>query len=350
MKTSRPIVALISLIAAISLCSAPVFADGKKDRAKRETRVAVFVPGVVSGSPVYEMLASGVTKAAADANASGIKVSVQIVEAGTRQADWGTKMTALAASGDYDLIVSSNPAIPEIIAPVSAQFPKQEFLVFDAYASGNPRVTTFRYNQREQAYLSGYMAALVSSSKMKYANAQKKIGLIAGQEYPAMNGIILPAYLEGAKAVDPAFEVDFRVVGNWYDASKGAELARAMKAAGCDVILPISGGANQRGVEAAKEHGFYAAWFDDNGYAKAPGYVVSSSVMAQERLAREKTLEWIKGTLATGVPTTLGIKEGYVNFVSDDPLYLETVPKALRDKQAALVSKLASGELALPVK
>ncbi|MFH5848934.1 BMP family ABC transporter substrate-binding protein, partial [Clostridium perfringens] len=92
-----------------------------------------------------------------------------------------------------------------------------------------------------------------------------------------------PAFLEGARAVDPAFEVDFRVVGNWYDASKGAELARAMKAAGVDVIMPIAGGANQGVIAAAKEGGFYVAWFDDNGYAKAPGYVVSSSVMAQER-------------------------------------------------------------------
>jgi len=350
MRTSRSLIALLSLIAAATLCSAPLFADGKKDRTSKQIRIAVFVPGVVSGSPVYEMLANGVSKAAADANASGNKVSVQIVEAGTRQADWGTKLTALVASGDYDLIVSSNPAIPEIIAPVSAQFPKQEFLVFDAYASGNPRVTTFRYNQREQAYLSGYMAALVSSSKMKYANAAKRIGLVAGQEYPAMNGIILPAYLEGAKAVDPAFEVDFRVVGNWYDASKGAELARAMKVAGCDVILPIAGGANQGVIAAAKDSGFYVAWFDDNGYAKAPGYVVSSSIMAQERLAREKTLAWIDGSLVAGVPSTLGIKEGYVSFVSDDPLYAETVPKALRDREAAIVAKLASGELALPVK
>jgi len=312
--------------------------------------IAVFVPGVVSGSPVYEMLVAGVKRAVDEEVAAGKKTTYEVIEAGTAQAEWGTKITSLCADKKYNLIISSNPSIPQIIAPVSEQFPDQDFLVFDAFNEGNSHVTTFRYNQREQAYISGYQAALVSASSMKYANKQKKIGLIAGQEYPAMNDIILPAYLEGAKAVDPSFTVDFRIVGNWYDAAKGAELARAMKAAGVDVIMPIAGGANQGVVSAAKEDGFYVAWFDDNGYAQAPGYVIASSIMAQERLAYEKTKSWIDGTLTRGIPSTVGIADKYIDFVATDPAYIETVPQILRDKQAALMQKLYAGELALPVK
>jgi simple sugar transport system substrate-binding protein len=296
------------------------------------------------------MLTDGVNRAAAEATKAGKKVTVRVIEAGTRQADWGTKLTDVVAEGKYGLIVSSNPSLPEIIQPISEQFPEQDFLVFDAYAAGNPRLTTFRYNQREQAYLSGHMAALVSSSKMQYANGAKKIGIVAGQEYPAMNDIIAPAFLEGARAVDPEFSVDFRVVGNWYDAAKGAELARAMHAAGVDVIMPIAGGANQGVIAAAKADGFYVAWFDDNGYAKAPGYVISSSVMAQERLAYEKTLAYVNGTLATGQPTTVGIAEKYTDFIADDPAYIAAVPAELRKRQADLLAKLYAGKLSLPVK
>lgn len=223
-------------------------------------------------------------------------------------------------------------------------------MVFDSWYEGNPNITTFRYNQREQAFISGYMSALVSSSTMKYANTDKKIGLIAGQEYPAMNTIILPAFLEGARAVDPAFTVDFRVVGNWYDAAKGAELARAMKGAGVDVIMPISGGANQGVLSAAKDAQFYVAWFDDNGYAKAPGYVVSSAVMAQERLAYEKTKEWIEGKIVRGKPSTVGFAGNYIGFVSDDPLFLETVPAELREKMQKVLESLKNGSLVLDVK
>ncbi len=312
--------------------------------------IAVFVPGTVSGSPVYEMLVAGVTRAVTEAAGAGQKATVAVIEAGTKQADWGTKMTALAAEKKYSLIISSNPAMPEIIAPVSEQFPDQDFLVFDASFAGNPKITTFAYNQREQAYISGYMAALVSTSSMKFANAKKKIGLVAGQEYPAMLNIILPGYLEGARAVDPLFEVDFRIVGNWYDAAKGAELARAMKNDGVDIIMPISGGANQGVIAAAQEAGFYVAWFDDNGYAKAPGFVVSSAVMAQERLAYEQTKAYLAGTLVRGAASSVGLTGKYIDFVSDDPLFIQTVPQNLRDAQAALMQKLYSGEIDLPVK
>jgi simple sugar transport system substrate-binding protein len=317
---------------------------------KADTAIAVFVPGIVSGNAVYEMLTAGAKKAADESTAAGKTASVTIVEAGTNQADWGAKLTELVAAKKYDLIISSNPSLPEIIEPISKQFPDQKFLVLDAFAEGNPKLATWRYNQREQAYVAGYMAAQISESSMKYANKEKKIGLVAGQEYPAMNDIILPAYLEGARAVDPAFTVDFRVVGNWYDATKAAELARAMHAAGVDVVMPIAGGANQGVVSAATDEGFYLAWFDENGYAKAPGYVIASSTMAQERLTREATLAYLNGKLEFGKPATVGVKEGYITFIADDPAYTAAVPQELRDRQKAMLDRLASGDLSLPVK
>ncbi len=353
---TRRIARVLVVIALLLPSLAPLaHASGSRERPASsrerpaERSIAVFVPGIVSGSPVYEMLVAGVTNAVNEAKARGEQVSLSVIEAGPRQADWGTRMMALAAEGKHALIVTSNPAMPEIVEPIAERFPNQEFLIFDAWHSGNQKITTFRYNQREQAYISGYMAALVSQSSLAHANKEKVIGLIAGQEYPAMTGIILPAYLEGARAVDPAFRADFRVVGNWYDAAKAADLARSMKRTGCDVIMPISGGANQGVVSAAKDALFYLAWFDDNGYAKAPGLVVSSAVMAQERLAREKTSAWILGTLAKGVPSTVGLRDGYVSFVSDDAGYMATVPPELRARMEELVSRISSGALSLPV-
>ena len=346
LETRTALVACAALVL-IAAPSCALKSSSKAFSSNTSKNIAVFVPGVVSGNSVYEMLVAGVNRAAKDSTDAGKKVSVTVIEAGPSQSEWESKLTALAADGLYSLIVTSNPAMPDVIAPVSAKFPKQEFIAFDAYAEGTDALTTFRYNQREQAYISGYLSALVSSSDMKFANKDKKIGLIAGQEYPAMTGIILPAFLEGARAVDPSFTVDVRVVGNWYDASKGSELARAMRNAGVDVIMPVAGGANQGVLAAARETGFYVAWFDDNGYAKCPGYVVSSSVMAQERLAFEKTKAWIDETLEKGKPQTVGIAGRYIDFVSDDPLYISTVPALIRDKQAALMTRLYDGTLIL---
>ena len=309
----------------------------------QQKSIAVFVPGIISDSPVYSMLSDGV-KAAADEFNSGKaeadKVPVTVLEAGTNQAEWGAKLTALAASAKYSLIISSNPSMPEIISPISKKFPQQKFIMLDAFAEGNQNMATVRYNQREQSYLSGYISALMSKTH--------KIGLIAAQQYPVMDNVILPGYKEGADAAVAGTSVDYRIVGNWYDASKGAELAKAMAGTGVDVILPICGGASQGVISAAKELGFYISWFDNNGFTKAPGCVISSTVMQQAKMAQEAVSDYLNGKTAWGTARTVGIKEGYIEFIQDDPLYISTVPQNVRSKVAAVVDSLKKGTQSLP--
>ena len=317
--------------------------------------IGVFVPGVVAGNPVYEMLTQGVSQAVEDYNAKkgdGTKATLSIIEAGTNQAEWSTKLIAISAIDDYDLIISSNPSLPDLAAPLTSRFPKQKYLILDGYLEGNSNIATVRYNQREQAYLTGYAAALVTeapSSQMRYANPQKKIALVAAQEYPVMNNVILPSFIEGARAVDKDIDVEFRIVGNWYDATKGADIARRLYAEDVDVMLPIAGGASQGVIAAAKELGIYIAWFDDNGFSKAPGYVISSSVMEQKKTAYEQTLAYLENRLEFGTAKTLGIKDGYVDFVLDDPAFIETVPENIRTALQEAYDSIRSGALVLPV-
>ncbi len=166
------------------------------------------------------MLAEGAEMAAQEAGAE-----LNIVEGGFNQGEWENKITAIASTASYDVIVTSNPAMPEICSRVSEVFPDQKFIVLDGYLEGNKNIYTFLYNSFEQAYLIGSFGALVTKSDMDGANKDLKAGLIAGQEYPMMNNVIKPGFVSGLKSVDPEISLDFRIVGNWYDASKGAELA-----------------------------------------------------------------------------------------------------------------------------
>ena len=199
------------------------------------TGIGVFVPGVMSGSPIYEMLAQWTQRAVDEKSVGGVRVDVAGGEGGYNQAEWEPKLTAMAASKRYALIVSSNPSLPAIVSSISAKFPAQKFLLLDGELAGNPSVYSMRYDQREQGYMAGYIAGLEALEMAEETSegsgaktGEKRIGLIAGQEYPAMNDVILPAYREGAQAVDPAFGVDFRVLGNWFDAGKAAEIAADM--------------------------------------------------------------------------------------------------------------------------
>lgn len=304
-----------------------------------KTAIAVFVPGIIDDSPTYNMLVQGIKAAVEEKNqtlSDENKIELFVMEAGTNQAEWGPKLTALSAEQKYDVIISSNPSLPDLAEPIIQQFPNQKFILMDATKEGNQNIHTVCYNQYEQSYITGYIGGLMTKSH--------KMALIAAQEYPVMNNIIFPYFVKGAQAADSSTTVEFRVVGNWYDATKGAEIADAVAKVGVDVILPICGGASQGVITSAVNNGVYITWFDDNGFAKAPGTIISSSVMEQKKMSYNVTKEFIEGKTPWGSAKMVGIKEGFVDFVQDDPLYIQTVPENIREKMAALLADIRAGK------
>ena len=316
----------------------------EKGEADKAAKIAVFVPGVTAGSPTYEMLVEGVEKAAAEHEGT----EISIIEAGFNQGEWENKLTAIAAVASYDFIITSNPALPEISARVSKIYPDQKFIILDGYITGEKNIYTFLYNSMEQAYLIGVMGALMTEYAAGTSPGKPmKAGLIAGQEYPMMNNVIKPGFEKGLKSVNSSISVDFRIVGNWYDASKGAELANSIYGAGSEVILTIAGSAGQGVFSSAKERGKYVLWFDNNGYELSEGQVIGCSAMRQDKAAYEITLKAITGELEYGKADIAGVKEGYVYFVDDDPVYKKLVPEAIQKKMKETVEKMESGELSL---
>lgn len=310
----------------------------KKQTIKKN--IAVFVPGIISGSPVYEMLVDGVKSAAERFNydkEDSVKVEVFVFEAGNNQADWASKLTALAAKQMYDVIISSNPSLPDLVIPITKAFPKQKFILLDATCKGNENIFTICYNQYEQAYVTGYMAGLMSKSH--------KIGLIAAQEYPVMNEIIYPYFEKGTKAANSKSSVEFRIVGNWYDANKSAVIADSLIKNGVDVILPICGGASQGVINSAINNKVYITWFDDNGFAKAPGTIISSTIIKQKEIAAIVTENFLSNLTEWGSADMVGISDRFVKFIQDDPLYTENVPEKVQNKMEKLIENISAGKL-----
>jgi basic membrane lipoprotein Med (substrate-binding protein (PBP1-ABC) superfamily) len=308
-------------------------------------KIAVYVPGVTAGSPLYEQMVSGTEKAVKEFP----NASMKVIEAGFNQGEWQEKMTSLAATGEYDVIVTSNPAMPFITAEVAKAFPKQKFLHLDAYFAGHPQIYSLLYNQVEQAYLAGYLGGLVTTSKMKGANPDLKAGMIVAQEYPALTKMMKPGFEQGLQAVNPKITLDYRVIGNWYDANKAADLANSMIDAGVDIILSITGGAAQGIIKAAKEKGKYVLFFDSNEYKQAPGTIVGCAVLNQEKAAYERVKAAIQGKLPYGKAEIVSAKDGYVDFADADPLYTGNVAEDVRMKMAAVIKKIRAGQINLPV-
>jgi len=283
--------------------------------------IAIFVPGVVAGSPLYEDLVSGVEKVAAEMD----DVTVKVLEAGFDQSTWEEQMISLAATEEYDLIVTSNGAMPFVSMPAAEAFPEQKFLIVDSIIAGHSQMYTVLYNQVEQAAVMGYLAGLVTASDMDGATPELKVGFIAGQEYEALDSMIKPGYELGAKLANPVTEVDFRVLGNWWDANKAGELANSMIDVGVDVIMTVCGGANQGVITACQERGKYVLYLDKDNYDLAPGTIIGCSALAQETVVYENVKAAMTGNLLWGEYKILGISDGYVNFVDTNPLYESSV-------------------------
>jgi simple sugar transport system substrate-binding protein len=324
-----------SLIILFSSCS-------KHDEGKTGS-IAVFVPGVMEGSPSYEMMDAGIRKAA-----EGTDIPVKTIEGGFDQASWENQLMALASEKRYGLIVTSNPAMTEICAKTSRAFPEQDFLVLDGSGLGGGAVTEVVYDHREQAFLIGYFAGLITvSTELEGTDSELKVGLIAGQEYPQMNKEILPGFEIGLQTVNPDIELEFKVLGNWYDAEKARELAADLYKNGVDVILTIAGGANQGVIAAAKEAGTYVLWFDTEGSELAPGTVLASAVTRQDQAAEVWADLWIKGELPKGESRKVGITDGYVDFPTDGRLFRKYVPEPVQDEMKTIIERMKSGALSL---
>lgn len=316
--------------------------NGKKENIRS---IAVFVPGVLEGSPTYEMMNVGVKKATETTD-----FEVKTVEGGFDQATWYNQVVSLASEGRYELIVTSNPGMSEICAKAAESYPNQEFLVLDGSGLGGPSVTDVCYDHREQAFLLGYFAALVTSSeKLAGSNDALRVGYIAGQEYPQLNKETRPGFEIGLHSVNPDIELEFRVLGNWYDAERARELAAGLYAEDVDVIFAQAGGANQGIIAAAKEADAYVLWFDIDGTSQAPGTVLASAVIDQERAAEEWTRLWLNDELEKGESTLVGVREGYVDFPMDGKLIRRHVPEEILDTMNTILEKIHSGELDLRV-
>ena len=153
----------------------------------------------------------------------------------------------------------------------------------------------------------------------------------------------------GFKNINRDISLDFRVIGNWYDASKAAELANDMYSSGTDIILTIAGGANHGVLTAAKEARKFVLWYDSNGYLIEPGVVIGSGVIREDKAAEEMVIKAIEGTLKRGTSISAGVCEGYVDFIDDDPNYIKYVPVSVRDKMNKIISDMRSGKITLPV-
>lgn len=302
--------------------------------------VALLITGEVAGNAIYEMTVAGARRASQD-----FGFEVKVIEGGYNPARWATLLTSLAASKSYDLIVTFTEGMPKNVENTAKAFPNQKFVLMDALAPELPNVYSVAFRDEEMAYLAGYFAALVTKSNMPHANEQLKIGMIAGDVYPAMMEKMKPAYEKGAKDVDANVQVLFSVVGSWADPNKGAELAQVQYEQGADIIFLVAGGSGMGAIRKAREMGRYVIGVDSNYIDRDPEVILACALKHADK-AIYKVLELaVKNELKFGTRDVWGIKEGMIGFTFDDPNYIKNVPEQIRIEMLRVYEKLKEGSI-----
>ncbi len=349
-KFSKVVATILTgtMLAALAGCSDNTSPEQTESTADDGKPSFVFVcTGQLGDKSFNDSANSGITEIA-----ESLGCETRVIEVGRDQTKWEPTFQDLAEEGKYDVIITNGSSSAEVVQKVAEEFPEQKFVMFDSEVEEGkyPNLYAISYKQNEGSYLAGVLAALVTTSDMQYANADKKIGFVGGSEHPIITDFLV-GYIEGAKSVEPDIKVYVSYIGSWDDTAKGKETAIAQYNQGVDIIFPAAEQAGLGCVEAATEMNKYIIGVDSDqamlfkGTDEAKANVILTSVLKEvgNSLVRMAQME-MEGTVPYGSFESLGIKEGGVGIAVNE-YYEKNVPEQIRTQVSAVQQQVVDGNV-----
>ncbi len=336
--------------------SAPVDTSAPSDAPESSTdkplKVVMLIPGVLGDKSYYDSANAGMQSVKDNYGAD-----IKVVEMGSDSTKYEPSIYEFAEDGTWDIIVVCTNNLREIADKVAEEYPDQKFILFGARADYDqykiPNLYSVDYKANEGSYLAGAVAACVTTSDMKGANAEKVIGFVGGQDVTVINDFLV-GYIEGARSVEPDIKVITSYVGDYVNAAKGKELTLAQIQQGADVIFQVAGGAGAGVFEAAKEKGVFAIGCDADQYDEFASSdidlanVIVTSVMKRVGVSIDRAVGLsIENNLPWGELEVVGVAEGVTGIAKNDH-YKEILSQEIRDKIDEIEAKIVKGEITIP--
>lgn len=227
--------------------------------------------------PVEQQWVSRIHKAL---NAAQTRGEVEYVfSENVSNADYERVMRQYAEAGNA-LVVGESFAVEAAARRVAKDYPETAFLMGSSGKPQAPNFSVFDNYIQEPAYLTGMYAGGLTQSN--------HIGMVGGYPIPEVNRL-MHAFMDGARAVNPAVKFTVTFIGSWFDPPKAKEASFAMIDAGADVMY-----AERFGVsDAAKERGVLAIGNVIDTQPQYPDTVVASALWNMEPTI-DKALEAVK--------------------------------------------------------
>ena len=240
----------------------------------------------------------------------------------------------LAEAGSNPVVMTGF-AFGDVLSKVAPDFPDTKFAIIDMVVD-QPNVKSVVFNEHEGSYLVGMMAAQASKTGT--------VGFIGGMDIPLIRKFGC-GYAQGVKAVNPDATIILNMTGDtpaaWNDPVKGAELAKAQKAQGADVIYAAAGGTGVGVLQAAADEGILSIGVDSNQNHLHPGSVLTSMLKRVDNAVYEAFKEGVD--LKPGI-NVMGLANDGVGYAMDENNASLVTPE-MQAKVDEAAAKIKSGEI-----
>jgi basic membrane protein A len=241
----------------------------------------------------------------------------------------------LAESG-ANPVVMTGFAFGDILAQVAPDYPDTKFAIIDVDWLDLSNVRQVVFSEHEGSYLVGMMAALASKTGT--------VGFIGGMDVPLIRRFGC-GYAQGVKAVNPDAKIVMNMTGTtpaaWNDPVKGAELTKAQKQQGADVVYAAAGGTGIGVLQAAADEGILSIGVDSNQNHLHPGKVLTSMLKRVDNAVYEAFKAG--PDIETGV-FRMDLKSEGVGYALDDNNRALVTPE-MEEAVNAAAGKIKAGEL-----
>jgi len=328
-RARRPRARTILLLALPALIAGLVACSGDDDDAAPDVfRVALLTPGSI---------ADGGWNAGAYAGLERVRdeLGAEISHVETRTpAEFEESFRDYAERG-YDLVFGHGFEYQDAAATVGAEYPETIFVTTSG-STVRSNVVPMVFELEQATYLCGLLAG--------GSTRTGTVGMIGGIDIPSIRSTFL-AFEAGVKEARPDASVREVFIGNFDDTAAAREAALALLEEGADFLIHQANEAGRGVFQAARDRTtesapVYVFGTNANQNGMAPEVVVASATLdlpgafvAVARRVKEGAFE--------PKPIRLGMKDGVVDFVPNEPLYArldERAKAAVAAKRAAIVS------------
>lgn len=290
-------------------------------------KVALLTPGPVNDNGWNANAYNGLLKIKDE-----LKATVQYSEK-VAASDMNEFIRGYADDG-FNVIIGHGFEFGDVMLEVAKDYPDTWFLVTSSTVSQSPNVASISINNKEQGYLMGTVAALISSSGT--------VASIGGSDIPPITNSV-KGFKQGAEAAVPGIKVLSSMLGTNDDITKAKETAISFIEQGADVVMTNANAAGSGGIEAAKQSGVLAIGSNQDQNPSAPDTVVTSVIQDYPQAIAVTVKRIMDGELKPEAQL-LGVKDGAV-YLSPYHSFDSKIPQEKKEKIEAAVQALKDGTI-----